>query len=29
MEIEFTGEVFDWRGPSPYHFVGCPRTTPR
>ena len=21
MELEFTGPVFEWRGPAPYHFV--------
>ncbi|MCW2767066.1 MAG: hypothetical protein JWO11_3025 [Nocardioides sp.] len=21
MQFEFTGEVWFWRGPSPYHFV--------
>ena len=24
MEVEFTGEVVHWRGPSPYHFVRVP-----
>lgn len=24
MELEFSGEVFAWRGPSPYHFVALP-----
>ncbi|TFV89869.1 DUF1905 domain-containing protein [Blastococcus sp. CT_GayMR16] len=24
MELEFTGEVWSWRGPSPYHFVTVP-----
>ena len=24
MELEFTGEVWHWRGPSPYHFVTVP-----
>ena len=24
MELEFAGEVFYWRGPSPYHFVRLP-----
>ncbi len=24
MEIEFTGELVEWRGPSPYHFVPLP-----
>jgi hypothetical protein len=22
--MEFTGELFEWRGPSPYHFVDVP-----
>jgi hypothetical protein len=21
MDLEFSGEVWFWRGPSPYHFV--------
>ena len=25
MELEFTGEVVEWRGPAPYHFVPLPR----
>lgn len=25
MEFEFDGEVWHWRGPSPYHFVTVPR----
>ncbi len=25
MECEFSGEVWHWRGPSPYHFVSVPR----
>ncbi|MEW2385507.1 DUF1905 domain-containing protein [Micromonospora sp. NPDC047707] len=25
MECEFEGVVWDWRGPSPYHFVTVPR----
>ena len=24
MELTFTGPVFEWRGPAPYHFVGVP-----
>ncbi|MGI8416958.1 MAG: DUF1905 domain-containing protein [Nakamurella sp.] len=24
MELEFTGELFYWRGPAPYHFVSVP-----
>lgn len=24
MELAFTGEVFSWRGPAPYHFVRVP-----
>ena len=24
MELEFTGEVWHWRGPSPFHFVTVP-----
>ena len=24
MELEFEGEIFHWRGPSPYHFVAVP-----
>jgi GNAT superfamily N-acetyltransferase len=24
MEQEFTGEVFEWRGPAPYYFVAVP-----
>ena len=24
MELEFTGPVFEWRGPAPYHFVAVP-----
>jgi hypothetical protein len=24
MELVFSGEVFWWRGPSPYHFVAAP-----
>ena len=24
MDLEFTGEVWCWRGPSPFHFVTVP-----
>ena len=24
VELEFTGEVWEWRGPAPYHFVSVP-----
>ena len=24
MELEFTGEIWHWRGPSPFHFVTVP-----
>jgi hypothetical protein len=24
MDFEFSGEVFMWRGPSPFHFVAVP-----
>lgn len=24
MELEFTGEIVEWRGPSPFHFVPLP-----
>ena len=24
MEIEFSGEIFYWRGPSPFHFIAVP-----
>lgn len=24
MEFEFTGEIWHWRGPSPFHFVTVP-----
>lgn len=24
MEIEFSGEVVEWRGPAPFHFVRLP-----
>ncbi len=24
MEVEFSGEVYEWRGPSPFYFVAVP-----
>jgi hypothetical protein len=24
MELQFSGEVFYWRGPAPYHYVAVP-----
>ena len=24
MELEFSGEIFFWKGPSPFHFVAVP-----
>jgi hypothetical protein len=24
MDLEFTGKIFYWRGPSPYHYVAVP-----
>ncbi len=24
MELEFTGEIWHWRGPAPYHFITVP-----
>lgn len=24
VELEFDGEVYEWRGPAPYHFVAVP-----
>jgi hypothetical protein len=24
MELEFAGEIVEWRGPAPYHFVALP-----
>jgi hypothetical protein len=24
VELEFSGEVYSWRGPAPYHFVAVP-----
>jgi hypothetical protein len=24
MELEFSGELMFWRGPSPYHFIAVP-----
>ena len=29
VEIEFTGEVVFWRGPSPFHFVAVPEAACR
>jgi len=29
MEIEFSGEIFNWRGPSPFHFIAVPATEVR
>lgn len=29
VEFEFTGEIFQWRGPAPYHFVGVPEEQSR
>ena len=26
MTIEFTGDMFEWRGPSPFYFVRVPET---
>jgi len=26
MDLEFTGELWEWRGPAPYHFVTVPPT---
>jgi hypothetical protein len=25
VEFEFTGEVFEWRGPAPYYYVAMPQ----
>ena len=25
MELEFSGEVVEWRGPAPHHFVALPQ----
>jgi hypothetical protein len=25
MDLEFTGEIWFWRGPAPWHFVTVPR----
>ncbi len=25
MDLEFSGEVWSWRGPAPYHFVTVPQ----
>ncbi|MGZ5398555.1 MAG: DUF1905 domain-containing protein [Nocardioides sp.] len=24
MELDFTGDVFEWRGPAPYYYVAVP-----
>lgn len=24
MEVEFSGEIWEWRGPAPYHFLSVP-----
>ncbi len=24
MELQFTGEIWEWRGPAPYHFLTVP-----
>ena len=24
LNVEFTGDVFEWRGPAPFHFVRVP-----
>jgi hypothetical protein len=24
MEVEFSGEIYYWRGPSPFHFISVP-----
>lgn len=24
MEVEFSGEIITWRGPSPFHFIAVP-----
>ncbi|WP_426566257.1 DUF1905 domain-containing protein [Angustibacter sp. McL0619] len=24
MDLEFSGEIWHWRGPAPYHFVSVP-----
>jgi hypothetical protein len=24
MELEFSGKIFHWRGPAPFHFVAVP-----
>jgi hypothetical protein len=29
MELEFTGEIFYWRGPAPYLFVAVPEELSR
>lgn len=25
MEVEFTGDVFEWRGPAPFYYVAVPQ----
>ena len=25
MDLEFTGEIWEWRGPAPYYFVTVPQ----
>lgn len=25
MQLEFSGEMWEWRGPAPYHFVTVPQ----
>jgi hypothetical protein len=27
VDLEFSGEVWFWRGPSPYHFVTVPEVS--
>ncbi|MBT9258048.1 DUF1905 domain-containing protein [Phycicoccus sp. MAQZ13P-2] len=29
MDLEFTGEVVEWRGPAPHHFVALPEAEAR
>ena len=24
MEVDFTGDIFEWRGPAPYYYVAVP-----
>ena len=26
MDLQFSGEVWEWRGPAPYHFVTVPNS---